>query len=78
MDRHGRHEPQPDRSFWRTRTGFTLLAFLAVAALLLAFEHRAHLFVGNAGLVLLLVGCIVMHLLMHGGHGGGSGGGDRK
>ena len=81
MDNHGEHEPQPSGSFWRTRTGFTFFAFLAVAALLLAYEHRVHLFAGNASLVLLLVGCFVMHLFMHGGrhgHGGGSGRGDEK
>ncbi|QIR86660.1 MULTISPECIES: DUF2933 domain-containing protein [unclassified Paracoccus (in: a-proteobacteria)] len=81
MDNHGKHEPQPSGSFWRSRTGFTLVAFLAVAAFLLAYEHRIHLFAGNASLVLLLVGCFVMHLFMHRGghgHGGGSGRGDEK
>ncbi len=77
MDNHGEHEPQPRRSFWRTRTGITFLAFLAVAAMLLAYEHRVHLFAGNAGLVLLLVGCFVMHLFIHGGHGGHGGGGGK-
>ena len=51
-----------------------LIAFLIVAGLLLAYEHRAHLFAGNAFLALLLVLCIGMHFFMHGGHGGHGGG----
>lgn len=70
--------------FWRSRTGTTFLVFLAIAALLLGYEHRVHLFVGNGLLVLLLLGCVGMHFFMHGGHGsshdgshdgGGDGGG---
>ena len=29
-------------SFWRSRTGVALCAFLAIAAVLLILEHRAH------------------------------------
>lgn len=62
---------KPERlSFWKSRAGISLIIALAVAALLLGFEHRVHLFAGNGLLVLLLLGCGVMHLFMHGGHGG--------
>lgn len=76
MSEHDNHGPQGG-GFWRSRTGVALLAFLAIAALLLAYEHRVHLFAGGAGTVLLLVGCIVVHLFMHGGHGNHGGGGDK-
>ena len=71
------HDYEPKGSFWKLRTGVILLVFLGVAALLLGWEHRVHLFAGEAFAVLLLVGCFVMHLFMHGGHGGHGGGGDR-
>ena len=59
--------------FLKSRTGIVLIAFLAIAGFLLAFEHRAHIFTGNGFLVVLLAGCIVMHLFMHAGHGGHGG-----
>lgn len=72
------HENEPQSGgFWKSRTGITLLVFLGVAALMLGWEHRVHIFAGNALPVLLLVGCFVMHLFMHGGHGGHGGGGGK-
>ena len=55
--------------FLRSRIGIVLLAFLAIAGFLLAYEHRAHLFTGNGLLILLLLACPLMHIFMHGGHG---------
>jgi len=57
-------------SFWKSKAGITLLVFLGVAGLLLAYEHRVHILTGNAFLVLLLLACVGMHLFMHGGHDG--------
>ncbi|GIL02592.1 MAG: hypothetical protein BroJett030_24910 [Alphaproteobacteria bacterium] len=76
MTEHHNHEPQQG-SFWRSRTGIALLVFLATAALLLAYEHRVHLFAGNPGIGLLLAAYVVVHLFMHGGHGGQGNGGGR-
>ena len=70
-------QPRPRISFWKSRAGISLLVALAIAALLLGYEHRVHLLAGNGLLVLLLLGCGVMHLFMHGGHGG-HGGGDKS
>ncbi|MCL4765469.1 MAG: DUF2933 domain-containing protein [Hyphomicrobiaceae bacterium] len=70
-------QPQPG-GFWRSRMGIALIAFLAAAGLLLTYEHRLHIFTGNAFLVVLLVLCIGMHFLMHGGRGGHGGHGDRQ
>jgi len=67
---HSRHRPPSTDSFWRSRTGIVLIVFLAIAGLLLAFEHRVHIFTGNGILVALLALCVGMHLFMHGGHGG--------
>ena len=62
--------------FLRTPAGVALLVFLAVAALLLLLEHRAHLL--GAWPLLLLLLCAGMHFFMHRSHGhGGHGGGDR-
>ena len=47
------------------RTRLTLTAFLGVAALLLVYEHRAHVLTGTAVLVGLLALCVGMHLFMH-------------
>ena len=67
---------QPTRSgLLGSRAGIVLLAFLAAAALLLGYEHRAHLLSGNGALAVLLLLCVGMHLFMHRGHGGHGGGG---
>lgn len=74
---HSRHDPPPSDSFLRSRTGIVLTSFLAVAGLLLAYEHRVHIFTGNGVLIALLALCVGMHFFMHGGHGGhGSHGGE--
>lgn len=65
-------ESSPQR-FWRSRTGMILIAFLAVAALLIGYEHRVHVFTGNGVLIALLALCVGMHFFMHGGHGGNGG-----
>ncbi len=67
-------KPTPPGSFWKSRSGMVLITFLAVAGLLLAYEHRVHIFTGNGILIALLALCVGMHLFMHGGHGGHGGG----
>jgi len=66
---HSGHEPPPSGSFWRSRTGAVLIAFLAVGALLLAYEHRVHIFVGGWFPAVQLALCVGMHLFQHRGHG---------
>ena len=60
--------PSPAPSRWSaySRTGF--FAFAAIAAVLIAYEHRLHLL----GLLpwLFLLACPLMHRFMHHGHGG--------
>jgi len=70
---HSMHQPEPGPSFWQSRTGITLIVFLAVAALLLGYEHRLHVFASGLLPVALLFGCVIMHFFMHGGHGGHAG-----
>ncbi len=67
-DNSSRHT-DPARGFWKTRAGIGLIAFLAIAGLLLIYEHRIHVFGGNGLLITLLAVCIGMHFFMHGGHG---------
>jgi len=75
IDGHDVHgSPTPSGGFWRSRTGITLIVFAAIAALLLGYEHRAHLLAGNGLLLALLAVCIGMHFFMHGGRGGHGGG----
>jgi O-antigen/teichoic acid export membrane protein len=75
QDNHAMSERTRQRSFLTSPFGIALCVFLAVAALFLVLEHRAHL-LGAWPLLFLLV-CVVMHLFMHRGHGGhGSHGGD--
>ncbi len=72
---HFDHKPQPKESgFWKSRSGIVLIGFLAVVGFLLAYEHRVHLFTGDAMLIALLGFCIIIHLFMHGGHGSDEGG----
>lgn len=60
------------RQFLFSRSGLVLLGFLAVAGYFLWTEHQAHTI---AALPWILIGgCLVMHLFMHGGHGGHGGG----
>jgi Protein of unknown function (DUF2933) len=54
-------------SFWRTKYGFGLVVFGAVALYFLLTEHRAHFF--SALPFLLLLACPLMHVFMHHGHG---------
>ena len=58
-----------------SRIHWVLIGFLVIAGFFLFTEHRAHLF----GIIpylpyLLLLGCLLMHFFMHGGHGHSSGG----
>lgn len=75
MDEHdlSMHEQGPSPSFWQSRTGITLIVFLVIAAILLGYEHRVHIFGSNAGTFLFLFAWIGMHFFMHRGHGGHGG-----
>lgn len=75
----GHHDHSAQRSettpgFWRSRAGLVLIGFLAIAGLMLAYEHRVHILTGNGLLAVLLLACIGMHFFMHGGHGRHDGG----
>lgn len=72
------HEHPPEsRRWWRTRTGWALLAFLAIAGFFFLTEHRAHA-LGVLPFLLLLL-CPLFHLFGHGGHQGrGAHGEDRR
>jgi len=54
-------------TWYQSKTGLVLLAFLAIAAFFLITEHTAHFF-GLLPYALLLL-CPLLHLFMHGGHG---------
>lgn len=57
-------------SFLKTPAGIALCVFLALAAIFLWFEHRAHA-LGALPLLLPLLICVGMHFFMHRGHSGG-------
>jgi hypothetical protein len=58
------------RPFLGTWAGFVLCVFLAIGAVFLWLEHRAHI-LGTLPLLLPLLLCLGMHFFMHRGHGGG-------
>lgn len=64
---HERHESPP--AFWGSMYSVGLLVFGVAAGYYLLTEHLAH--VMGALPLLLLLGCLSMHLFMHHGHGGG-------
>ena len=62
---------QTKKSWWQNRSNQALVVFVAIGGYFLWIEHQAHVI---AALPWLLVGgCLVMHLFMHGGHGHGGG-----
>lgn len=72
---HGTHESAPGLSFWQSRTGITLIVFLVIAAILLGYEHRVHIFASKPGSFLFLFAWIGLYFFMHLGHGGHGGDG---
>jgi len=66
---HDQHQVAIGRSRW------VFGGFAAIALLMLAVEHRAHL-LGWLPWIFLLA-CPLMHLFMHGGHGGHGARGDQ-
>ena len=62
---------QSTTPWWRDRTQLTLAVFLAIAAYFLWTEHEAHVIEFLPWI--LIVGCVGMHLFMHGGHSHGGG-----
>jgi hypothetical protein len=60
----------PKRPFLNTPAGLVLCIFLAIGAVFLWLEHRAHI-LGTLPLLLPLLLCLGMHFFMHRGHGGG-------
>ncbi len=60
-------EDQSGGAFLRSKAGFALIVFGAIAAFFLVTEHQAHLWGWLP--YLLLLACPLVHLFMHGGHG---------
>lgn len=54
-------------SFWTSRSGLVLLAFLVMGGILLFTEHQAHVL----GVLpfLFIFACPLLHMFGHGGHG---------
>lgn len=67
-----RQPPSDSKGWWRSRSTWALLGFLAIAGFFLFTEHRAHALVALAVILLLL--CPLLHLFGHGGHDEGQGG----
>lgn len=77
LDRHPRQRASHRGGGWlRSRTGAVFMGFVAIASFFLVAEHSAHV-VGVLPLLLIL-GCLLMHVFMHGRHSGhrGSSGAD--
>jgi cell division protein FtsW (lipid II flippase) len=68
MDSSPEHQHEPERRPWfRSKTNWALIGFIAVGAVFLLTEHRAHLL----GILpfLIVLACPLMHLFHHHGHG---------
>lgn len=65
------------RDLFYSKTGIVLIGFIAVAGYFLWVEHTAHI-ITYLPLILLLGGCVLMHLFMHHGHGGHGSGDDSQ
>jgi hypothetical protein len=63
---------QTSTPWWRNRTNLALAVFVGIGGYFLFTEYRAH-FIAVLPWVLVL-GCLVMCLFMHGSHGHGSSG----
>lgn len=57
----------------KSRVWTIFAIFVAIAGVLLLYEHRMHLLTGDALLYVLLALCVGSHFFMHGGHGGHGG-----
>ena len=78
-DHHRDHDDRArEQSFWRSRSGVTLIVALAVIGLLLVYEHRGHILGSSLLIWLPLLICVGMHFFMHGGHGGHGSDGDKR
>jgi hypothetical protein len=62
-----RNLDSPSTPWWRRPDRLVFIGFVAVAGFFLVTEHRAHFF--GALPWLLLLGCPLMHIFMHHGHG---------
>jgi hypothetical protein len=62
-DHSSHRQPQHESRF-----KWVLIAFLIIAGYFIITEHRAHVieYLPRA----LLLGCVFLHMFMHGGHGG--------
>jgi len=70
LTHQARHGGMPDdhvAPWWRRPGGLVFIGFAAIAGFFLFTEHRAHLL--GALPWLLLLGCPLMHIFMHHGHG---------
>lgn len=66
MSHEHREYHAPRESFWRSRTAWALLGFIAIGGFFLVTEHRAHL-LGWLPFILLAF-CPLLHIFGHGGH----------
>ena len=57
--------------WWRKTPNQVLVLFLVIGGYFLWTEHQAHVIAALPWV--LVLGCVVMHLFMHRGHGAGHG-----
>jgi multisubunit Na+/H+ antiporter MnhG subunit len=58
------------RAWWRNPPNLALAVFLAIGGYFLWTEHEAHVIAALPWV--LIAGCLVMHLFMHGSHSHGA------
>ena len=83
MTRHDEHGVDAAPAAQRRRLAFphgrlALHAILVITLVAMLILHWDQLFSGNALAIALVAACLLLHPLMHRGHGGHGGGGGRQ
>lgn len=79
-DEHGGHGPQPANRRWlvRPRMRLVLILVLGIALVAMFVGYRQAIIGGNVVAIALVAACLVLHPLMHRGHGGHRGTSQRR
>lgn len=78
-DEHGRHGPRPaSRRRLLPRGHLVLTIVLGITLVAMLVVHRQAIFSGNVLAIALVAACLLLHPLLHRGHGGHEGASERQ
>lgn len=79
-DEHASHSQRPERRrrwAW-PKLHLVLTIALGITLVVMLLDHRQAIIGGNAVVIALVVACLLIHPLMHRGHGGRHGPGEHR